>query len=226
MLGLVYGKIVCYGNPSLCIIAEHTHEGHDMAIWIIRAVFVSAAFAQVVQGQVSINDLYQISGRLLERYAQNRQLPMPVEISIIAHGQRSMGRAAIYTEQVWTPWGPKAVFHIFVNPARVMDTSANTWVFWMGHELGHPLIPALGGSPQAEFACDEFGASLATAIGANLDGYFNEYTRRSEIYACSMTHGCEVDRLKNIAIKMGRQDLFNRIPNRHPGRGMPGPWPH
>lgn len=197
-----------------------------MTFRVMLGVILIGMVTRASHGQVSITDLYQISQQLESQYLRTNQLPMPVEIRILAHSERSWGRAAIFPEQVWTPWGPRAVFHIFVHPARLMDTSRNTWAFWLGHELGHPLIPATGGSPQAEFLCDEFGAWLAIPTGANLEAYINEYRRRPEIFVCSPTHGCEMDRLKNLIIKSGQPNLLNLLPARHPGSGMPGRWPH
>ena len=159
-----------------------------MKQWLAGLVMVVISATSASAG-VSIQEMHQIVSQLLQHSAHKPQ------VQIYVDAQRAMGRAAVFGNPM------QAV--IFVDPQAMSRHHRTTWAFWLGHELGHPLIPRPGGTPQAERACDEFGAHLAIAAGYKLDVHLQAMYQAPSIHVCSPTHGCEIDRARNLQQKFG-----------------------
>ena len=147
--------------------------------------------------QVNTNTLENITSELVAIAQLN------VSGKIHSDYQNSGGVAAISCQGNYC--------HIFAHPDAMASKSINTWVFIMGHELGHFALGhnACGKSgKQAEMDADVYGANLAIKAGYSLTNYTN--TLESQPNSCSPSHGCWSERVNNL-----RRNFGYRTNNKH-----------
>jgi len=86
---------------------------------------------------------------------------------------------------------------IYIDPVMVNYFSKNDWAFMIGHEFAHLLnankdIKTI----ELEKLCDIHGAKYAIGAGYDLKSYLLTLAKFGD--NCSPTHGCMIDRLKNL----------------------------
>lgn len=168
-------------------IGPHSRTGLCRAAKCVVLVGALLTLSTDSSAQVTQAQLQTLASRLAGERGNMR-------VQLYVDGARAQGRAYVY--------GSSTQAYIWTDPAAMRRYNLNTWAFFLGHELGHPSL-GLGGGPQAERRCDEFGAQLAIKLGYDIDEHVTAMLNSPESRVCSPSHGCEIERIRNLATRFG-----------------------